>query len=114
MERFFGTLSREDGMGRPDEFRRIYNHERPHEALGMDVPARRYAPSSRRRPSSLPSAVDFPEGSQVRRTDGRGVFSYKGQGHKLGKALADATVGILDGDVYCGRASLGALDKYAL
>ena len=38
VERFFGTLSREDGMGRPDEFRRIYNHERPHQAHSYQTP----------------------------------------------------------------------------
>lgn len=114
VERFFGTLAREDGTGRPDDFRRVYNEERPHEALGMDLPARRYSPSPRRRPESVPSPFDFPEGSHVRRTDSRGAFSYKGARYKVGRALASTKVAVGQGRVYCGQADLGPLDKYEL
>jgi transposase InsO family protein len=35
-------------------WREIYNHERPHEALGLEVPASRYRPSVRSYPEDLP------------------------------------------------------------
>jgi transposase InsO family protein len=35
-------------------WREIYNHERPHEALGLEVPAVRYRPSERSYPEVLP------------------------------------------------------------
>jgi transposase InsO family protein len=35
-------------------WREIYNHERPHEALGLEVPAFRYRPSVRSYPEDLP------------------------------------------------------------
>jgi transposase InsO family protein len=37
-----------------DEWRNVYNLERPHEALDQDVPASRYRPSPRSMPSRLP------------------------------------------------------------
>jgi transposase InsO family protein len=41
-----------------DCWREIYNHERPHEALALNVPASRYRPSSRTYPESLP-AIEY-------------------------------------------------------
>ena len=38
-----------------DEFRHVYNNERPHEALGQKRPATIYRPSPRPYPESLPS-----------------------------------------------------------
>lgn len=40
-----------------DRFRQGYNTERPHEALGMAVPASRYQPSPRPYPETLPDIV---------------------------------------------------------
>lgn len=37
-----------------DGWREVYNFERPHEALGQDVPASRYRPSPRSMPERLP------------------------------------------------------------
>lgn len=37
-----------------DRWRYVYNHERPHQALGQNVPASRYRPSLRSMPSRLP------------------------------------------------------------
>ena len=37
-----------------DSWRSVYNLERPHEALGMEVPARHYRPSERGFPEKLP------------------------------------------------------------
>lgn len=40
-----------------DRFRQVYNTDRPHEALGMAVPASRYQPSPRPYPNLLPAIV---------------------------------------------------------
>lgn len=37
-----------------DSWREVYNQERPHEALGQEVPASRYRPSARAMPATLP------------------------------------------------------------
>ena len=37
-----------------DQWREVYNYERPHEALGQQVPASRYRPSPRAMPALLP------------------------------------------------------------
>jgi hypothetical protein len=39
-----------------DQWRSVYNLERPHEALGQEVPASRYRPSSRAMPDRLAQA----------------------------------------------------------
>ena len=49
-----------------DEFRREYNEQRPHEALGQVPPAVLYECSSRPFPVRLP-AVEYPQSWQVRR-----------------------------------------------
>jgi transposase InsO family protein len=48
-----------------DEWRSVYNLERPHEALGNDVPASRYRPSVRSMPDRLPK-VEYDEHEIVR------------------------------------------------
>jgi transposase InsO family protein len=48
-----------------DEWRTVYNLERPHQALDHDVPANRYRPSARSMPDRLPQ-VDYDEHEIVR------------------------------------------------
>jgi len=70
-----------------DAWRTIYNHERPHEALDLDVPASRYRPSARSFPESLP-AVEYHDTDKVRRVDHDGYFSFKGRRWKISQAFA--------------------------
>ena len=67
-------------------WRDIYNHQRPHESLEMDVPAKRYTPSSRAFPERLPS-IEYDAGLDVRKVQARGVISFKNRKFKVGKAL---------------------------
>ena len=48
-----------------NSFREEFNHERPHEALGMNTPAGFYEPSPRPMPAKLPP-LDYPGHFQVR------------------------------------------------
>ena len=71
-----------------DAWRTVYNLERPHEALGMDVPANRYRPSSRTMPDRLPR-VEYDSGEIVRTVSStRHYISFKGQMWKVPQAFA--------------------------
>ena len=76
-----------------DQWRTIYNCERPHEALGLAVPASRYRPSPRRLPATLP-AVAYPAGVTVRRVQAKGLISFSGRAFRLPKALKGFAVAI--------------------
>jgi putative transposase len=58
-----------------DQFRREYNEERPHEALGQKPPACFYVCSSREYPKRLP-ALEYPSGWKVKRVQVGGKFCW--------------------------------------
>jgi len=111
IERFFGSLEKEKGLGEPAVFLARYNDVRPHESMKMRTPAQCYVPSQRMRPNRMPSTKP-PDGSIVRKTGEKGEFSYFGSTYKLGKALPYKRVGILGGKVFYGTAELGSLERY--
>jgi transposase InsO family protein len=77
-----------------DAWRVVYNHQRPHDALGGAVPATRYQPSPRSMPARI-EPVDYPDGYQVRRVDSTARASFNGHRFKVGKAFRGRAVGIL-------------------
>lgn len=95
-ERFHRTLKAEvlctplsdlaTGQQRFDRWRQVYNHERPHEALGDAVPAVRYRPSGHPYPESLP-ALEYQPGDLVRRVQDKGQVSLHGRRLRLPKAF---------------------------
>ena len=105
-ERFHRTLKLELISQRPvwhdnaevqvafDSYRPVYNFERPHEALGFEVPGSRYAPSPRAFPSVLP-AIDYDSEFDVRRVHESGRVKLKRQRFFVGKAFAREPVGLL-------------------
>lgn len=103
-ERFHGTLQREllsrsqwqDGVhlqGALDPWRQVYNFERPHEALGLEVPASRYQPSLRSFPETLPP-IEYPRGIAVRKVQQLGEFSFQGRTLRISKAFQGYPVGL--------------------
>jgi len=71
-----------------DAWRTVYNLERPHEALGMDVPVSRYRPSSRPMPDRLPR-VEYDSGEITRTVSStRHYISFKGRMWKVPQAFA--------------------------
>ena len=92
-----------------------YNHERPHEALGMAVPASRYRVSARAFPEVLPP-VEYAEGVIVRKPNPVGQFSYRGRVWKISEAFGGEPIGLrpttTDGVWaihYCGE-TIGQID----
>ena len=96
-ERFHRTLKVEVLQGRRfadlercqvafDAWRRIYNEERPHEALDLAVPASRYTPSQLSFPANLPDPA-YDTTDQVRRVGQDGYTSFKGHKLKLSQAF---------------------------
>lgn len=109
---------------RLEQWRKLYNHHRPHEALAMAVPQSRYQPSSRAYPEILPEVV-YPEGSLLRKVNTQGRVSFRGHACPVGSAFHQLTVAIVahpyqDGlfDVFFFRTRIARLDfnshKYPL
>jgi transposase InsO family protein len=69
-----------------DRWREIYNNERPHEALGMLVPASRYQPSPRTYPERLP-AIEYGPADIVRKVRHYGHFKYLSREYHIGAAF---------------------------
>lgn len=87
-----------------DAWRTVYNQERPHQALEMDVPASRYRPSSRTMPDRLPR-VEYNSGEVVRTVSStRFYISFKGRMWIVPRAFARERVAIrpLDRDGHYG------------
>jgi len=68
-----------------DRWRSVYNFERPHEALAMEVPASRYRPSPRDYPETLPPITY--DHDIVRKVGDHGEISFHGKIFKVGKAF---------------------------
>jgi len=104
-ERFHRTLKLEVISQRPvwhsnpdvqvafDAWRPEYNFERPHDALGLEPPASRYAPSPRPFPVVLP-AVDYDLDFEVRRVKENGSIKLHGAYYFVGKAFSGEPVGL--------------------
>lgn len=103
-ERFHRTLKRDVLFGRSfsdlpacqaafDGFRETYNALRPHEALGLAVPASRYRASERSYPEALP-AVEYDPADQVRRVQQGGWVSFRGRALRLPHAFAGQPVAL--------------------
>jgi len=104
-ERFNGTLKREHLAFLPpesldltqqhfDEFLRFYNFERPHHALGLDVPASRYYASERKMADAV-CEWDY-AGGTLRTVKSTGYLAFQGQGYFLSEALGGKTVCLIE------------------
>jgi transposase InsO family protein len=69
-----------------DAWRFLYNHERPHESLGMAAPANRYRQSSSHFPKTLPPLEYGPE-DRVRKVVEGGYIFYRNREYRIGKAF---------------------------
>ena len=128
IERFHRTL-KEAAMNPPaptladqqrafDAFRRVYNEERPHEALGQVPPATLYVPSPRPYPRKVESP-EYAEGVVVRRVRSNGEIKWAGERMFLSEALIGEPVGLVRRDdrrwaIRFGHLEIGLLDEHAM
>jgi transposase InsO family protein len=104
-ERFHRTLKAEvfaferfrdltDAQRAFDRWRVVYNSDRPHQALGQEVPASRYRPSLRTMPARLP-AIEYDTGEIVRTVGAtKAYISFKGRLWKVPQAFCGERVAI--------------------
>lgn len=126
-ERFHRTLKYEllrnqifvdclDAQRAFDPWRAVYNHERPHEALGMATPSQRYRPSERPYPQTLP-VPQYVTGDHVRRVSPVGQIHFQGRTYKTSEALGGHPLGLRPTDidglwaVYFARFHIADLDQ---
>jgi hypothetical protein len=91
-----------------------YNHERPHEALGMRVPAEVYRPSERPY-HGTPDELEYPAGYEQRKVNRCGQIRLENRLIQLSTALSGWNVGLKATGpglyvVYFGRLCLGRID----
>ena len=127
LERFHRTLKLELLQGRQftslgeaqthfDAWREIYNQERPHESLEMEVPMSRYRASERCFKEET-SAYEYSDRFQVRRTGRYGQFGFGGHTYRVSEAFCHESIGLSptknDGiwDVYFCRFRIGELNE---
>lgn len=91
--RFEHFFDHERCQARFERWRRVYNLERPHEALAMEVPASRYRCAARSYPEELP-VVEYGPGEEVRQVSAGGQISFRGRRLRVGKAFVGHPVAL--------------------
>jgi transposase InsO family protein len=103
-ERFHRTLKRElldrnqyaslaAAQAAFDPWRERYNLIRPHEALALEPPSSRYAPSIRAFPEVLPP-IEYGSQDQVRKVQAKGEISFRGQEYLVSRGLVGEPVAL--------------------
>lgn len=128
IERFHRTLKREvlqdrrlsnlaEAQSAFDPWRSIYNHQRPHQGIEMEVPASRYVISER--PFvEVSGKFEYSEDFETRRLHQKtGQFRFQGKGYRISEAFLDQSIGLCptdtDGvwDLYYCRFRIGQLNQ---
>lgn len=103
-ERFHRSLQHEVLAGRSfddliqaqsafDRWRQVYNHERPHDALGLATPVSRYRPSERSYPERLPE-IEYGPDDEVVVPGWNGEARWRGLRLKVSSALKDLPIAL--------------------
>lgn len=107
--------SLEDAQKQFDIWRRIYNYERPHEGILLQVPADRYKRSVFEYPEKMPT-IEYESGEIVRKVHSTGRISYQGHDYYLGEAFQGDYVALREEEeegfleVYFNRQRIKILD----
>lgn len=80
-------------QARFNPWRETYNSVRPHEALGLCVPASRYQLSATPFPETLPP-IEYPPGYEVRKVQDGGEVSFHGRTFRVAQAFRGYPVGL--------------------
>lgn len=125
-ERFHRTLKQEVLQGRRynnledvqkafQKWQRVYNQERPHEALEFKTPIKRYRVSSREYSEKL-REFEYDSSFTVRKVGAEGRVVYQGREYYLSRSFRDRWVGVrsngADGewDVYYRTFKVGKIE----
>lgn len=94
----------EKQQGRFDRFRREFNEERPHEALGQQTPASLYENSPRAYPERI-APPEYPGHYERRKFNNVGGFKFGGLSFFVSQPLAGETLGLveIDNDIWSVR-----------
>jgi len=76
-----------------DKWRHVYNHERPHQAIGMEVPAKRFRPSEIDFPENLPE-IEYSPDDIVRVVRSEGIIRFGNRKYWLGRSLTGYPVAV--------------------
>jgi transposase InsO family protein len=98
-----------------DAFRKEYNDDRPHQALGQQTPSEHYQVSPRVYPFSLPE-LEYPESFLLRQVHHRGYLRFGGFEIYLSLALGEQWIGLAQEDddhygLYLGPVRFISLDS---
>ena len=98
-----------------DDFRHVFNHERPHEAHGQKRPVTIYRPSPRPYPNSLPP-IEYAGHLETRRVGHNGMMCWKNDRIFTSKTLSGEWVGLEEIDdgiwtLYYGPVLLARFDE---
>lgn len=104
LERFHRTLKLEVLQGRQfsslaeiqpefDHWRVVYNQERPHESLDLDVPLSRYRASDRTFEEKT-TPYEYSDRFEVRRAGRYGQLSFHGATYRVSEAFCNESIGI--------------------
>lgn len=113
--RWFGTI--EEVQKALDGWREIYNHERPHEGIGLEVPASRYIASVRPYPEALPP-IEYDTTDLVRTVRSNGRVQVGKCDYFIGEPFAGQPVALRptheDGewDVFFCHERIATLDRH--
>jgi transposase InsO family protein len=81
-----------------DDFRRHYNEDRPHEAIGQKAPAQLWRPPARTLPAGRLADPWYDADHQVRRVRPDGEIKWQGEPIFIGEPFAGELVGIAEHD----------------
>ena len=96
-----------------DRWRHCYNHDRPHEAIGMRRPCELYRPSERKI-SQTRNPIVYPEDHTEKTVNASGFLYHEGRNYPIGEAFIGKRIGLRrmpDGqtEVYFANVHLGNL-----
>jgi transposase InsO family protein len=108
------AANRRSQQRRFDAFRKIYNEERPHEALGQTPPARHYTTSFRRYSGRL-REPEYPDAVHIRRVRTNGEIKWRGGLVFVSEVLAGEPIGYEESNdgtwaLRYGPIALGSID----
>ena len=72
----------------------MYNDERPHAAINLAVPSKRYSRSERVYPEDALPAIEYDPEMEVRKVQVDGLIYYAGKRYRVGQAFHGDPVGL--------------------